>query len=147
MGASFLKADWLIPPQLKSWQRTGAAEIRRKVPKVKDVVWVFSSGTQSVNRVKCIGLSHEAILESAKAVNTHLQADRIVVNPTTGCVSMGSTPTYTATVFNTTAPGCTVYNPCDITSSVGTIKFFSSDPQVMTNNATTGVLTVSAPLW
>ena len=35
-------------------------------------------------------------------VNVHLQADRIAVNPISGCVSMGATPTYTATVYNTT---------------------------------------------
>ena len=78
-------------------------------------------------------------------VNTHLQADRIVVNPISGCVSMGATPTYTATVYNTTSPGCSVYNPCDITSSVGTITFHSSDLQVMSNNVTTGVLTATNP--
>jgi len=78
-------------------------------------------------------------------VNTHLQADRIVVNPTTGCASMGTTPTYTATVYNVTAPGCSTYTPCDITSSVGTITFHSSDLQVMSNNPTTGVLSATNP--
>jgi hypothetical protein len=79
------------------------------------------------------------------AVSTHLQADRIVVDPIAGCVSMGATPAYTATVYNTTAPGCSTYTPCDITSTVGTITYFSSDPQVMTNNITTGVLTATNP--
>lgn len=79
------------------------------------------------------------------AVNTHLQADLIVVDPPQGCVSMGATPTYTAKVYNTTAPGCSIYNRCDITSSVGTITYHSSDPQVMGNNITTGVLTATNP--
>ncbi len=74
MGASFLRAAWLIPNKMARWQRIAAAHIKRQVPRVKDVVWIFSSGTQSVNRVKCIGLSHEAIFESAKAVNAHLQS-------------------------------------------------------------------------
>ncbi len=78
-------------------------------------------------------------------VNTHLQADRIVVNPITGCVSIGATPSYTATVYNTTAPGCSTFNPCDITSTVGAITFHSTDLQVMANNTTTGVLTATNP--
>ena len=60
---------------------------------------------------------------AALPVSAHLQADRIVVNPISGCVSMGATPTYTATVYNTTASGCSTFNPCDITSTVGTITF------------------------
>ncbi len=78
-------------------------------------------------------------------VNTHLQADRIVVNPISGCVSVGATPTYTATVYNLTAPGCSTSNPCDITSTVGTITYNSTDLQVMSNNATSGVLTATNP--
>lgn len=78
-------------------------------------------------------------------VNVHLQADRIVVNPVSGCVSMGATPTYTASVYNTTSLGCSTTNPCNITSSVGTITYTSTDLQVMANNITTGVLTATNP--
>ena len=78
-------------------------------------------------------------------VNVHLQADRIVVNPVSGCVSMGATPTYTASVFNTTAFGCSTTNPCNITATVGTITFTSTDLQVMSNNVTNGVLTATNP--
>ena len=76
---------------------------------------------------------------------THLQVDRILVTPPTGCVSLGATPTYLATVYNTTAPGCSPTIPCDITSSVGPITFNSTDRRVMTNNVTSGVLTATAP--
>jgi hypothetical protein len=76
---------------------------------------------------------------------THLQVDRIFVTPPTGCVSMGATPTYLATVYNITAPGCSPTIPCDITSSVGPITFHSTDTQVMTNNVTSGVLTATNP--
>ena len=76
---------------------------------------------------------------------THLQVDRIFVTPPTGCVSMGATPTYLATVYNITAPGCSPTIPCDITSSVGPITFHSTDLQVMTNNVTSGVLTATNP--
>jgi hypothetical protein len=58
---------------------------------------------------------------------------------------MGATPTYLATVYNTTAPGCSPTIPCDITSTVGPITFNSTDLQVMTNNITSGVLTATNP--
>ena len=76
---------------------------------------------------------------------THLQVDRIFVTPPTGCVSMGATPTYLATVYNITAAGCSPTIPCDITSTVGPITFQSTDVQVMTNNITSGVLTATNP--
>ncbi|HEX8894843.1 MAG TPA: Ig-like domain-containing protein, partial [Terriglobales bacterium] len=79
------------------------------------------------------------------ATYTHLQVDRIFVTPPTGCVSMGATPTYLATVYNITAPGCSPNIPCDITSSVGPITFNSTDTQVMSNNVNSGVLTATAP--
>ena len=78
-------------------------------------------------------------------VFTHLQVDQIAVTPPTGCVSVAATPTYTATAYNTTAPGCSIAIPCDITPSVGPISFFSTDLTVMTNNTTTGVLTATEP--
>jgi hypothetical protein len=84
-------------------------------------------------------------ITSAATTYTHLQVDRIFVTPPTGCVSMGATPTYLATVYNITAPGCSPTIPCDITSSVGPITFNSTDRQVMTNNVTSGVLTATNP--
>jgi hypothetical protein len=84
-------------------------------------------------------------VSSSANVYTHLQVDRIFVTPPSGCVSIGATPTYLATVYNTTAPGCSSNIPCDITSTVGPITFGSTDLGVMSNNVTTGVLTASAP--
>ncbi len=78
-------------------------------------------------------------------VYTHLQADRIVVDPILGCVSIGALPTYTASVYNVTSPGCTTANPCNITATVGPIVFNSTDLQVMSNNVTTGALTATNP--
>jgi len=78
-------------------------------------------------------------------VYTHLPVDRIFVTPPTGCVSVGATPTYLATVYNITSPGCSPTIPCDITSTVGPITFNSTDVQVMNNNVTSGVLTAANP--
>jgi len=78
-------------------------------------------------------------------VYTHLPVDRIFVTPPTGCVSVGATPTYLATVYNITSSGCSPTIPCDITSTVGPITFNSTDLQVMNNNVSSGVLTASNP--
>src|SRR5215469_7285957 len=82
---------------------------------------------------------------AAATTYTHLQVDRIFVTPPTGCVSMGTAPTYLATVYNTTAPGCSSSIPCNITSTVGPITFNSTDRQVMSNNVNSGVLTATNP--
>jgi hypothetical protein len=82
---------------------------------------------------------------AAATTYTHLQVDRIFVTPPTGCVSMGATPTYLATVYNITAAGCSPNIPCDITSTVGPITFNSTDRQVMSKNVNSGVLTATNP--
>ncbi len=101
-------------------------------------------GTAGIGSATITATTANAVTATVVA-HAHLQADRIVVDPISGCVSMGTTPTYTATVYNTTAPGCSTINPCDITSSVGPITFNSTDLQVMGNNLTTGILTASNP--
>ncbi|NJL26167.1 MAG: AMP-binding protein, partial [Calothrix sp. SM1_5_4] len=50
-------------------------DLRERVPGDSDLVWILSSGTQSVNQIKCIGLSREAILVAAEGANRHLSAD------------------------------------------------------------------------
>ncbi len=57
--------------------------MKRRAPTDKDLIWVLSSGTQSVNEVKAIGLTREALLASARAVNAHLKStksDRWLLN-------------------------------------------------------------------
>lgn len=115
------------------------------------------AGTWDANYINCNALPGQAAVGTATITATsgtvtatatvyaHIHADRAIVDPTTGCVSVGATPTYTATVYNTTSPGCSAVNPCDITSTVGPITFISTDLQVMSNNSTTGVLTATAP--
>jgi O-succinylbenzoic acid--CoA ligase len=65
---------WLVPPTLANWQKTLFTELKRRAPKDPQTVWVFSSGTQSVNQLKAIGLKREAILASAEAANSFLQS-------------------------------------------------------------------------
>lgn len=115
------------------------------------------AGLWDANFINCNALKGQAAVGQASItvtsggvtttapVYTHLQVDRIFVTPPTGCVSIGATPTYLATVYNITSPGCTPSIPCDITSTVGPITFNSTDLTVMNNNVTSGVLTAAAP--
>ena len=101
-------------------------------------------GNTGVGQATITATSAGAVTGTAPAYS-HLQVDQISVNPPTGCVSVGATPTYSATAYNTTAPGCSVAIPCDVTSTVGPVSFFSTDFTVMSPNTTTGVLTANEP--
>jgi o-succinylbenzoate---CoA ligase len=73
---------WFYSPHLELWQKKILADLRRRVPREKDFFWILSSGTQAVKTVKAIGLSLEAVLHSATAVNAHLdstQSDRWLI--------------------------------------------------------------------
>ena len=115
------------------------------------------AGTWDANFINCNALPGQSgvgqvtitatsgTITATAAAYSHLQADQVFVNPIKNCVSINATPTYTATVYSTTAQGCSAVSPCDITSTVGPITFTSTDLLVMANNATTGVLTATAP--
>lgn len=65
---------WLESPHLPAWQKKILAKLKVAAPKDPGLVWVMSSGTQSVGQIKCIGLTREGILASAVEVNRHLQS-------------------------------------------------------------------------
>jgi hypothetical protein len=60
-------------------------------------------------------------------VYVHEKVDRVLVNPLSGCTTMGQVVNASASVFSTSAPGCSPAAPCDITSTVGPIYFSSND--------------------
>lgn len=66
---------WFHAPDLAPWQKHTLTDLRRRVPKDKNLIWVLSSGTQSVRTVKAIGLTEEAVCASAESVNRHLRSD------------------------------------------------------------------------
>ncbi len=115
------------------------------------------AGVWDANYITCTALPGQTGVATATITATsgtvtatapvfaHLQVDQIAVNPPTGCASVGTTPSYSATAYNTTARGCSVAIPCDITPTVGPITYYSTDLVVMTNNATTGILTANEP--
>lgn len=47
-----------------------------RAPSAPDLVWILSSGTSTVDQVKAIGLTRDAILASAAAVNRHLRSSK-----------------------------------------------------------------------
>ena len=115
------------------------------------------AGTWDANYITCTalpgktGVGQATITATSGSVTasslaySHLQVDQISVNAPIGCDSVGATPTYSATAYNTTAPGCSVAIPCDVTSTVGPISFFSTDFTVMSTSTTTGLLTANEP--
>ncbi len=68
-------------------------------------------------------------------VYVHEKVDSVVVNPLSGCSSMGQVVPATASAFNTSAPGCSAASPCDITSTVGPVTLNSNDLTVIANSA------------
>lgn len=82
---------------------------------------------------------------ATSTVYVHRQVDKVVVTPPPDCTSVNGQPAVSATAFNTSAPGCSVSAPCDITSSVGPFTFGSSDTSLIAPNVTTGVLTAINP--
>src|SRR5271157_3342138 len=90
-------------------------------------------GQAGVGQVTITATSGKATATST--VYVHLQVDRVVVNPLSGCFSMGQMIPATASVYSTSTPGCSQSVPCDITSTVGPITFGSNDLTVAANSA------------
>jgi len=72
----FKTQTWFYSPHLESWQKKILTDLRRRVPREKNLLWILSSGTQAVKSVKAIGLSHESILLASAAANRHLQSTK-----------------------------------------------------------------------
>ena len=68
-------------------------------------------------------------------VYVHKQVDRVVINPFGDCQSSGTAVSPTAAAYNTSAPGCSVTAPCDITSSVGPFIYGSGNTLVVASAA------------
>lgn len=68
------RKGWLVSPQLEPWRKKILLEMRSRLPRASDGLWLLSSGTQSVGTVKALFLSHESLLLSAETVNRFLQS-------------------------------------------------------------------------
>ena len=68
-------------------------------------------------------------------VYVHKQVDRVVISPVNDCQSMGSQVNPTAAAYNTSAAGCSITAPCDITSTVGPFNYGSGDSTVVASAA------------
>ncbi len=74
-------------------------------------------------------------VNAALTVYVHEKVDRVVVNPLSGCITMGQLVNASASAFSTSAPGCSPASPCDITSTVGPITLASNDLNVVGSSA------------
>ena len=87
------------------------------------------------------GVGQVTITASSGGVNAtltvyvHEKVDRVVVNPLSGCITMGQLVNASASAFSTSAPGCSPASPCDITSTVGPITLASNDLNVVGSSA------------
>ena len=74
-------------------------------------------------------------------IYVHLQVDKVVVNPLSGCTSMGQVVPVTATACSNSVPGCSAGSPCssgspcDITSTVGPITINTNDQTVVATSS------------
>jgi hypothetical protein len=68
-------------------------------------------------------------------VYVHKQVDRVVVAPLNDCATMGTVLTPSASAYNTSAPGCSLSAPCDITSTVGPFTYGTGDLTVVASAA------------
>ena len=68
-------------------------------------------------------------------VYVHKQVDRVVMQSFNDCESMGTPLNPVAAAYNTSAPGCSISAPCDITSTVGPFVFGSGNSTVVASAA------------
>jgi trimeric autotransporter adhesin len=98
----------------------------------------FDSGnivcTANGDGIATITVTSGSVSASAP-VYVHKQVDRVVINPMSGCESSSTLLSPSASAYNTTAPGCSVSAPCDITSTVGPFTFGSGNLDVVANAA------------
>ncbi len=89
------------------------------------IVCTPTIGQAGVGKVTITATSGTA--KATMTVYVHEKVDRLIVNPLSGCTTMGQVISVSASAFNTSAPGCSQASPCDITSTVGPIAFTSND--------------------
>lgn len=68
------KSHVLINPRLPKGELQGIEDMVKELPKISGAIWIFSSGTESVNHLKCLCLKKEAFLVSGKAVNQRINS-------------------------------------------------------------------------
>ena len=74
-------------------------------------------------------------VSATATVYVHKQVDRVVVAPMNDCSTMGTVLTPTAVAYNTSAPGCSLSAPCDITSTVGPFTYGTGNLNVVASAA------------
>ncbi len=68
-----VKRRWQVSNRLSSREKAQLEVLRVRVPDVPNILWVLSSGTQSVGSLKAVGIQESAFLAAAAAANQHLK--------------------------------------------------------------------------
>jgi len=74
-------------------------------------------------------------VSATATVYVHKQVDRVVMTPFNDCSSAGSALNPSAVAYNTSAPGCSISAPCDITATVGPFIYGSGNSTVVASAA------------
>jgi YVTN family beta-propeller protein len=94
----------------------------------------FTVGQGGVGQAQITATSGD--VNASATVYVHLQVDQVQAVLSGGnCTTFGQTIPVSGKAFNTTAPGCSVQSPCDITSTVGPFTFGANDPLVAATSA------------
>jgi O-succinylbenzoic acid--CoA ligase len=71
------KSHVLINPRLPKSELQAIEDMVKKLPEVSGAIWILSSGTESVDHLKCLCLKKEAFLISGKTVNQHIDSSNV----------------------------------------------------------------------
>ncbi len=74
-------------------------------------------------------------VSATATVYVHKQVDRVAITPFNDCSSMGTVLNPTAVAYNTSAAGCSISAPCDISSTVGPFTYGSGNAIVVASAA------------
>lgn len=101
-----------------------------------------TNGAAGVGQVTVTATSGSVM--ATATVYVHESVDRVDTGLGTACTTMGQAVPIYGAAYNTTAPGCSIASPCNITSTVGPFTFGSNDTSVVAGN-TDGGLTAGIP--
>ena len=115
---------------------------------------LICGGTWDANIIACTAASAtgqvtitatSGTVTATMTIYVHQHVDRVVASAKGPCLSLGRTATMAVSVLNTSASGCSVQSPCDITSTVGPIIHGTGDTTILAVDSSTGVLTAAKP--
>ncbi len=99
-----------------------------------DSVFINCTPNGGVGQVTITATSNNNITGTATAY-IHEQVDQVQAVLANNCTSMGQAVSVSGQAFSTTAPGCSLSAPCNITSTVGPFAFGSNDTTIVASSS------------